>query len=651
MNQNNTTQLTNQNFELDKKCKDLFHKNWDILLTIAIVIVAFFGMFGTDILLFKNTYFTSYSGDFSVSYMGSVFYRLDEWRWPIFIHQNLAYPYGISIHGTDGSPLLSLIFKVLYKFFGVSPEAQFVGIWTLISYILQAYVSVLIFRHAFKNKALIVIGALFFVSSPIMLHRVFVHINLMPHFVLLFAILLWMNNCLGRKEWIYMAILFSLGFLTCPYFLPMQAGFFAALIYKKYYVEKQISLTTLFKGVSFLALVSLFWFYMLGMMTTGQKLDSGGWRGFGMDLSSLICPTWGVPRFFICHLPSDEFSFDYDNYLGLGVVILFCGLFFHVKDLFRRENLKKHWFIALLLLGFFLFAVSPQIRYMKTVLLDYNPGKYISWLGDTFRYSGRFFWPIWYLLVFFLVKTAGNILHKKATYVLFTVLMVQIWDISPLYVDKINFFRDNNRPDGFEYLISPVWEKLAQKYPNVFVFNFKEHEMAWHWAIKYHKNANYGFLNRPTPKAKQMVDKVRQQILSGYISPDFKDYFFVLDSQLLEQIDALAKIDPHVKKLKKKIQVVDGVHILEYDTVLLHEIPKFEKQFIPVNHKFWADDLVQESPNRIYRNLSEEERDYATILEKNNTHLILLWDSWGREDFQKREDGRYYYVEKQGDRS
>ena len=51
-------------------------------------------------------------GDFTVSYLGSVFYRMDDWHWPIFTHTNLAYPYGISVHGTDGSPLMSLIFKV-----------------------------------------------------------------------------------------------------------------------------------------------------------------------------------------------------------------------------------------------------------------------------------------------------------------------------------------------------------------------------------------------------------------------------------------------------------------------------------------------------------------------------------------------------------
>ena len=200
-------------------------RNWDIALTVTLTLIAFFWLFGLSVLDIYNIGLVSKGGDFSVSYMGSVLYRIDEWRWPIFTHMNLAYPYGISVHGTDGGPLLSVIFKLLHTVFGLSPEVQFVGIWMLISYVLQAYVSVLIFRHAFKNKWLITIGALFFVSAPIMMMRVFVHINLMPHFILLFAILMWMNNRLGAKEWFYMAVLISLGILTCPYFLPSIESF------------------------------------------------------------------------------------------------------------------------------------------------------------------------------------------------------------------------------------------------------------------------------------------------------------------------------------------------------------------------------------------------------------------------------------------
>lgn len=637
--------VKNYTQKLLKWCMPWLTRNCDFVLTIGVTLFAFYLMFGFDILMWNNTNFVSRGGDFSVSYMGSVFYRLDEWRWPIFTHENLAFPYGISVHGTDGSPLLSFIFKILHKVFGVSAEAQFVGIWMLISYVLQAYVSVLIFRHAFKNKWFITIGALFFVSSPIMLHRVFVHINLMPHFILLFAILMWMNNRLGRKEWIYMAILFSLAFLTCPYFLPMQAVFFGMLIYRKWIDEKELRFLSVVKGILFLAIVSLFWFYMLGMLSTGQQLSSGGWRMYGMNLATFICPTWGVPRVFRCQIPQDQFgNFDYDNYLGFGVFALFVLFFFQVKDLFWRENLRKHWLLSLSLAGMFLFALSPQIRYMNATLVEYEPGKWISWIGDIFRYSGRFFWPIWYLLVFFLIKTAVSSFGKKAWLMLPVFLFIQIWDLYPLFLDKVNFFKTSNSSEGLMTLKSPKWEEFAKKYDNVFIFDFIGYEMGWKWAIRYNKNVNYGFLNRPTPKAKQTVDAVRQQILSGYISPEYSNYFFLLNPKVLTQIKELSKIDPNLQRIDSAIQNIDGVYVLEYSPEFEQLSQNFMSEIIPVAHQYWSENLIQVSPYRIYRPMPDGGKDYATILELNDENLHLQWDEWGREFFKRQDDGRYHLV-------
>ncbi len=94
-----------------------FWRHIDMTMTVAITVIAFFYLFGFRMLDIYDTNFVLMGGDFTVSYLGSVFYRLDEWRWPLLTHTNLAYPYGISVHGTDGSPLLSLIFKIFHKFF------------------------------------------------------------------------------------------------------------------------------------------------------------------------------------------------------------------------------------------------------------------------------------------------------------------------------------------------------------------------------------------------------------------------------------------------------------------------------------------------------------------------------------------------------
>ena len=112
--------------------KNPFWQQIDFTVTIFITVLAFLYLFGLRVLNIYDTNFVQMGGDFTVSYLGSVFYRLDEWRWPLLTHTNLAYPYGISVHGTDGSPLLSLIFKAFHKFFGLPADVQFVGVWMLI---------------------------------------------------------------------------------------------------------------------------------------------------------------------------------------------------------------------------------------------------------------------------------------------------------------------------------------------------------------------------------------------------------------------------------------------------------------------------------------------------------------------------------------
>ncbi len=615
--------------------------NLDIWATIVITLIAFFYLFGFKVLDIHNIDLVSRGGDFTVSYLGSVFYRIDEWRWPIFTHMNLAYPYGISVHGTDGSPLLSVIFKVFHSVFGMTPEAQFVGIWMLISYVLQAYVSVLIFRHAFKNKFLITIGALFFVSAPIMMMRVFVHINLMPHFLLLFAILMWLNNRLQTRDWVYMGILFSLAILTCPYFLPMQAGFFALLIYRKLFVEKAVSWKKVFLCVGGLAILLLFWYYLLGMASTEQEIASGGWRGLGLNLAALFNPSWSRSQIFNNLTPKADF--DADNYFGFGLIIMLIICFADVKNLFQRENLKKHAMLALLLFGLFVFALSSQVKLGTATVLDYKPGTYINWLGSVFRYSGRFFWPIWYLLAFFLIKTIWVKTPRRAFWLLPLLLVIQIWDLYPTYMMKSDFAR--KAPKYVYPMKSSEWDRITAQYDKAFIFaHNKNYAGIWRWAIRNGKNVNYGFLNRPSKKTKDLVNKVREQLLSGYIGKEYADYFFVIDSDLMKKITDTSKNNPAVAKLKSKIKRIDGFDILEYDAELENEHKIFQVKKIPVKHRYWDTLLVQVSPYRIYRIMDDKKHDYATILEYNDRILRLKWDKYGVEEFKKEPDGRYHQI-------
>ncbi|MBQ9089574.1 MAG: hypothetical protein IJY58_00790 [Alphaproteobacteria bacterium] len=612
--------------------------NLDMIASITVTVAAFLYIFGLRVLNVFDTDFVVMGGDFTVSYLGSVFYRLDEWRWPLLTHLNLAYPYGISVHGTDGSPLLSLIFKVFHKFFGLPADVQFVGVWMLICYVLQSVFSVLIFRKAFKNQFLIFIASLFFISAPIMLMRVFVHINLMCHFILLWAILLWMNNKLTRSTWIAMGILITLATLTCPYFLPMIGGFFGILIIQQVFVEKQVSYKKAIIGIISLGLVFAFWFLLLGMVEKEQVLTSGGWRGLSLNLTALFNPIWSESQVFEKLTPKADF--DADNYFGFGLLILLALMFPHVKHLFKHENLKKNALISLLLLGFTLFALSSQIKFGTTVVLDYNPGEFVNWIGSVFRYSGRFFWPIWYLLAFFIIARVAKS-FPKAVFVLLPVLLaIQIWDLYPNYVKKHDFAATTFKPKNF---VSEEWKRLDRDYKNIFIFAHNEnYKDMWRWAIKHNKNVNYGFLNRPSSKTQKLVNDTREAILAG--SVPYKDYFYLIDGDLMKKIEDTAKINPDVMRLKSLIKNIDGFDILEYSEELAKTQKEFQKKEILVKHRYWDDKVIQISSYRVYRDVEGKFIDYATILRFDEEALDLKWDKYGEENFVKQSDGKYHQV-------
>ncbi len=612
-------------------------KNFDFVIVLALTLSAYFYLFGWVSLDPYNVDYALRGGDFTVTYLGSIFYRMDEWRWPLLTHANLAYPYGTSVHGTDGSPLWAFIFKVIHKAFNLPADLQFFGIWMLMCYVLQAYFSVRIFRHAFKNKFLIILGACFFVSAPIMMVRLYVHVNLQCHFILLWAILLWMNNKIGRRQWIEMGVLVSLGTLMCPYFLPMIGGFFALLFYQQVWVEKKLPWLPFIKGVVALALVFGFWLFMLGMVQTGQVLTSGGWRGLSLNLTALFNPVWSSSRVFNTLTPKADF--DADNYFGFGLLILLVLCFPKVKALFEGDNLKKHAPLALLLFGFFLFAVSPQIKCGTAIILDYNPGKWIDWLGDVFRYSGRFFWPIWYLLAFFLIKTFAA-QHKKAVFVVLPLLLaIQTWDLYPCWVGKGSFVKDAPKMEYPFY--SPEWDRLNKQYKNIFIFahnnGFRD---MWRWAIKNNKNVNYGFLNRPPKKTLNMVERVQEELLNGYVSNP--DYFYVIDSDLMKILDEMAAVNPAVATLKTHIKHIDNYDILEYVPELMAAQKSFEKQYIKAAHAYWTSTLEQISPYRLVRDVDGKFKDYASIIQLDDKVLKLKWDKYDVEEFERRDDGVYY---------
>ena len=111
--------------------------------------------------------------------------------WLNFKNSNWTFPFGNYNQGEIGEnsvvfngtvPLLALIFKLFFK---NSENFQYFSLWILICVFLQGLISFIIINKLTKNITYSIIGSLFFLISPIFIHRVGIHISLAGHWIIL----------------------------------------------------------------------------------------------------------------------------------------------------------------------------------------------------------------------------------------------------------------------------------------------------------------------------------------------------------------------------------------------------------------------------------------------------------------------------------
>jgi len=148
--------------------------------------ITFLMLFGFDVLNVTNVAWLRQGNDLNQHFLGWQFFRKSDWGFPIGMVQDMAYPMTISITYLDSIPLAALFFKALDP---ILPSTfQYIGLWAFGSYVLQGFFGGLIARRFTKNIPLILLVASFFVISPILFSRTFVHTALASHWVILAAL-------------------------------------------------------------------------------------------------------------------------------------------------------------------------------------------------------------------------------------------------------------------------------------------------------------------------------------------------------------------------------------------------------------------------------------------------------------------------------
>ena len=153
-------------------------------------LLAFLLIVGPRVLDFQNIAWLA-SGDPATHYLGWAFFRHSPWSFPIGLNPDYGMDISSSIVYSDSIPLLAFLFKPFQSFL---PEPfQYLGLWALICFVLQAYFAWLLVGLITQDFWQKLLGMGFFVFAPPMLYRLGVHAALASHFLLLAGLYLVMS--------------------------------------------------------------------------------------------------------------------------------------------------------------------------------------------------------------------------------------------------------------------------------------------------------------------------------------------------------------------------------------------------------------------------------------------------------------------------
>jgi len=161
-------------------------------------------------------------------------------------------------------------------------------------------------------------------------------------------------------------------------------------------------------------------------------------RGYGeykLNLLSVFDPgnninSWSYILPDIKLLPLEES--EGFNYFGLGsLTMILISFIFIIKNKSQYIFLKKNYIFIISSVFFIFIALTNRISFGHIEILNLQLNKYILAGLSIFRASGRFFWPVYYLiLIFSFIFIYKNISKRKFTLLICACLLIQIIDIS-----------------------------------------------------------------------------------------------------------------------------------------------------------------------------------------------------------------------------
>jgi hypothetical protein len=350
----------------------------------------------------------------------------DSWRFPVFLTRLIMPPDGVSVVFLDVNPLLAFLAKVWFKLTGFT--VNYFGPWIAICYALQGAAFLYLCRSlGLRGWVPAVVCAVIALSVPEFLYRYF-HLNLLGQFLITVQLGFYFRAVRGERyramSWWALALALTT-ILIHFYTFAMVAGIYAALLAEYAFRARGEIRTVLTHGAIFAVGTAVL------LVASGYLHGAGGSTGFGYFSMNILSPfvpqDSGVLPFMHDMIDGTGGQYEGFNYLGLGILALFViALALYRRDL--KALALRYRFLLLTMLAFAAFAISfnPMIGDIALLHPFGHPAStaatsspapvpipagaastgqklhdLIFYPLQQFRSSGRFFWPVGYLMAAF----------------------------------------------------------------------------------------------------------------------------------------------------------------------------------------------------------------------------------------------------------
>lgn len=504
-----------------------------LLFVICAVIgaVCFIGIYGLYVLDFTNVgWLFDNDHDLRQHYIAWCRFRSDPWSFPIGLISSLSYPNSMSVIYTDSIPIFAVLFKLIGP---LLPQTfQYFGLFGIISFMLTGGFAALLLRRFVSSDIQCMIGSVFYIISPTIVHRMYYHTALAAQWIVIACLVLWVYDDLcasNTRRIIYWGII---GFVCVgihSYFLPMAGMILAATAFTQIVRKKEIALAVA-EFVSFCA-AGILNLYILGAFYGGTSPTGFGLGTFNSNLNTFINP-WEMGK-LLPQLPlSNYFQYEGMAYLGAGILFLFvivaAGMVFRMvrripEEAFHSDRIYGRVTMVLVAVSF-LSAVLPNISFNDRTIVWIPYPSFVEQLLGIFRSNGRLIWPAMYILMTSAICFTAYTFRRYnyiGVIVVAAALMLQIVDMSDAFSQRYMLYTSQHPTDTLwdDPELSAITDGKSE-----FIFLYTDNDItmptAYYGYFHDMRQNNYYFARDIDDKVREGIDQYLAELKNKNVRDD-----------------------------------------------------------------------------------------------------------------------------------